>query len=68
MGWICEHCSAPFEGSACWVKSEESGVVLLNIVVCHTCREEAEKLGLHTEELSVQKYLEAVRHKETGGR
>jgi RNase P subunit RPR2 len=68
MGWICEHCSTPFEGSACSVKSEESGVVLLNMVVCHTCREEAEKLGLHTEKLNVQSYLEARRHKENVGR
>jgi ribosome-binding protein aMBF1 (putative translation factor) len=68
MGWICEHCSAPFEGSAYWVKSEESGVLLLNIVVCHSCAEEAEKLGLHTEELSAQSYLEAVRPKGTVSR
>ena len=68
MAWTCEHCSAPFEGSAYWVKGEESGVVLLNIVVCHTCREEAKKLGLYTEKLSVQSYLKAVRHKEHGSR
>jgi hypothetical protein len=68
MGWICEHCTAPFEGSAYWVKSEESGLALLNVVVCHTCREGAEKLGLHTEELSVQSYLEAGRHKGNVGR
>jgi hypothetical protein len=41
---------------------------LLNMVVCHTCREEAEKLGLHTEKLNVQSYLEARRHKENVGR
>lgn len=63
MSWICEHCSAPFEGSAYWVTSEDSGVILLNMVVCQFCRIEAEKLGLHTEELSGQSYFEFRRHK-----
>jgi hypothetical protein len=34
MGWICQHCGAPFVDSAYRVKSEESGVVLLDIIVC----------------------------------
>jgi hypothetical protein len=59
MGWICEHCSAPFDGPAYRVKSEDSGMVLLNMIVCHSCRVAAQELGLHTEELCVESFLKA---------
>lgn len=59
MGWICEHCSAPFDGPAYRVKSEDSGMVLLNMIVCHSCRVAAQELGLHTEELCVESFLNA---------
>ena len=49
MGWICQHCGAPFFDSAYRVKSEESGVVLLDMIVCEHCDVEARDLGLHTE-------------------
>jgi hypothetical protein len=51
MGRICQHCDAPFGGSAYRVKSEELGVVMLDMIVCHHCYEEAQKLSLYTEEL-----------------
>jgi hypothetical protein len=51
MGRICQHCGAPFGGSAYRVKSEESGVTLLDIIVCHHCCVEAQKLSLYTEEV-----------------
>ena len=54
MGWICQHCGAPFGDSAYRVKSEESGVVLLDIIVCQHCHLEARDLGLHTEEIGVR--------------
>jgi hypothetical protein len=54
MGWICQHCGAPFVDSAYRVTSEESGVILLDLIVCHHCHVEACELGLHTEELGVQ--------------
>jgi hypothetical protein len=50
MERICRHCSAPFSGPAYRVKSEESGMPLLDMIVCGNCCEEAKKLGLHTEE------------------
>jgi hypothetical protein len=53
MGWICQHCGAPFVDSPYRVKSEESGIVLLDIIVCHYCFIEAQKLGLHTEQVGV---------------
>src|SRR6266550_4423468 len=54
MGWICQHCGAPFVDSAYRVKSEESGVVLLDIIVCQYCSVEARDLGLHTEKIGVR--------------
>jgi hypothetical protein len=54
MGWICQHCGAPFTDSAYRVKSEESGVILLDIIVCQHCYVEARDLGLHTERLRVR--------------
>jgi hypothetical protein len=63
MGWICQHCGAPFFDSAYRVKSEESGVILLDIVVCPHCHVEARELGLHTEEISVRKGSRAKNHK-----
>jgi hypothetical protein len=49
MRFFCQHCDAPAEGAAYRVKSEESGVVLLHLIVCQACSLEARKLGLHTE-------------------
>ena len=51
MGRICQHCDAPFVDSPYRVISEESGIVLLDLIVCHRCHEQAQKLGLHTEEI-----------------
>jgi hypothetical protein len=52
MGWICQHCGAPFFDSAYPVQSEESGVVPLDIIVCEHCHVEARDLGLHTEKIA----------------
>jgi|AmaraimetFIIA100_FD_contig_41_18653843_length_864_multi_6_in_0_out_0_1 hypothetical protein len=49
MEWMCDHCLALFAGVPYRVKSEESGVVLLDMIVCHYCYLEARKLGLRTE-------------------
>jgi hypothetical protein len=62
MGWICQHCGAPFGDSAYRVKSEESGVVLLDIIVCQHCHVEARDLGLHTEEIGVPNSSRARNH------
>ena len=50
MEWMCDHCRGFFAGVPYRVKSEESGVVLLDMVVCHYCYLEARKLGLRTEQ------------------
>ena len=51
MGWICQHCGAPFIDPPHRVVSEESGVVLLDLIVCHLCHVQAQKLGLRSEEM-----------------
>jgi hypothetical protein len=62
MGWICQHCGAPFVDSAYRVKSEESGVILLDIIVCQHCYVEARDLGLHTEKIGVRHSSRARNH------
>ncbi|HSE91059.1 MAG TPA: hypothetical protein VLJ79_32920 [Candidatus Binatia bacterium] len=56
MGWICQHCGAPFAGSPYRVRSEESGLILLDLIVCHGCHVQARELGLYTEEIRVQSF------------
>jgi hypothetical protein len=62
MGWICQHCGVPFVDSAYRAKSEESGVVLLDIIVCQHCYVEARDLGLHTEKIGVLNSSRARSH------
>ncbi len=54
MVWICQHCGAPFVDSPYRVKSEESGVVFLDLIVCHGCYVQARQLGVRTEEIGVR--------------
>jgi RNase P subunit RPR2 len=51
MDRICQHCTAPFSGAAYRVTSKESGVIVLDMIVCQHCCEEARQLGLSIEEL-----------------
>lgn len=48
---ICDHCQESLIGKAYRVISEDDGVTLLDMIVCHACYIEAQKLGLKTEEL-----------------
>jgi hypothetical protein len=54
MGWICQHCDAPFVDPPYRVKSEEAGIVLLDLIVCHRCYVQARELGLRTEKIEGQ--------------
>jgi hypothetical protein len=56
MGWICQHCDAPFDGPPYRVKSEESGIVLLDLIVCYRCYLQARELGLRTEKIEPQSF------------
>ncbi len=42
---ICDHCCQPFDGMPYRVRSEESGIVLLDMIVCYDCYVEARELG-----------------------
>ncbi len=50
---LCDHCEGPLTGNAYHVISEEDGVRLLDMVVCHTCYLEARRIGLETAELGM---------------
>jgi RNase P subunit RPR2 len=47
-GPICEHCGELYDGRAYRITSEEDGIVLLDMIVCHSCSIEARRLGLDT--------------------
>lgn len=51
---ICQHCDKKFPGTAYRVTSEEDGVVLLDMIVCHSCSIEARTLGLQTKEHDIR--------------
>jgi hypothetical protein len=48
---LCEHCEGPLTGKAYRVVSEEDGISLLDMVVCHACYLQARRIGLETAEL-----------------
>lgn len=50
---LCDHCEGPLTGKAYRVVSEEDGVRLLDMVVCHACYLEARRIGLETAELGL---------------
>jgi hypothetical protein len=52
MKFICRHCDTSTDGLAYRVTSEEAGVMLLDMIVCHSCFERAKDLGLDVKEIS----------------
>jgi hypothetical protein len=48
---LCDHCEGPLMGNAYRVLSEEDGVRLFDMVVCHACYLEARRIGLNATEL-----------------
>ena len=53
MEFTCDHCGEMSFGKAYLVMSEESGVVLLRMIVCTACYMQAKKLGLYAKEISI---------------
>jgi DNA-directed RNA polymerase subunit RPC12/RpoP len=51
MIYQCQHCGQLVAGKTYRVTSEESGITLLDMVVCYYCFLDAQRLGLHAEEL-----------------
>ena len=53
MDTICRHCDELIVGKAYRVTSEDEGIIMLDMIVCHLCFLEAKKLGLHAESLDI---------------
>ena len=53
MEFVCRHCEGTATGSMYRVLSEEDGIVLLDMVVCRSCYDEARQLGLDGEEIKL---------------
>jgi superfamily II helicase len=51
MKFLCRHCDQMITGKRYRVLSQEDGVTLLDMIVCHSCRERAKELGLRAEEI-----------------
>jgi len=49
MHTICRHCDGLIVGKAYRVTSEDEGIIMLDMIVCHLCFMEARKLRLHAE-------------------
>jgi hypothetical protein len=53
MEFFCRHCEETVTGSMYRVLSEEDGIVLLDMVVCRSCYDQARQLGLDGEEIKL---------------
>lgn len=53
MEFFCRHCDKVVTGSMYRVLSEEEGRVMLNMVVCRDCYDQARELGLDGEEIKL---------------
>lgn len=51
MEFICGHCNEVCAGDAYRVKSEEGGVLFLDMIVCYHCSLEARALELSTQKI-----------------
>ena len=51
MPFECEHCGAIISGKSYRVSSVESGIRLLDMIVCRSCFIDSQKLGLQAEEM-----------------
>ena len=51
MAFFCRHCDEVATGARYRVFSEEQGVLLLDMIVCRLCYEQAKELGLDGEEI-----------------
>ena len=53
MEFICRHCNEVCDGDAYRVRSEEEGVILLDMIVCYACSQEARGLELWTQKIDL---------------
>ena len=55
MKFLCQHCDRLITGRPYQVLSEENGITLLDLIVCHSCYQEARELGLRGKEIKSMK-------------
>ena len=55
MKFFCRHCERIVFGRSYRVISQEDGVTLLDMTVCHSCYEQAKALGLHSEAIPLDR-------------
>ena len=60
MAFICTHCERATNGEPFRVITEEAGIILLNMIVCAACAEQAKNLGLKAAKI---KRAKNARHK-----
>jgi hypothetical protein len=65
MDLICHHCGELIVGRTYRVMSEESGVTLLDMIVCYFCYLEARRLGLPSQQMNRQDSNPKPRHAAT---
>jgi hypothetical protein len=51
---MCHHCDKRIEAPAYRVTSEEADVILLEMIVCHLCSEQAKDLGLDVKSITTR--------------
>ena len=51
MDFVFRHCTKVTTGVRYRVTSQEGGVLLLDMIVCHSCSEQAKNLGLDVKEI-----------------
>jgi RNase P subunit RPR2 len=59
----CQHCEKLILGNAYRVTSEDAGIALLNMIVCHHCFMEAKRLGLHAQKVNVENKQPSARNR-----
>jgi hypothetical protein len=53
MEFLCEHCERATSSQRFQIITEDAGVILLNLIVCAPCAEQAVNLGLKATELKL---------------
>jgi hypothetical protein len=53
MEFLCEHCERTIGSQPFQVTSENAGIILLNLIVCAPCAEQAVNLGLKVTQLTL---------------
>ena len=63
MDFICRRCDRITKQKLYRVTTEDTGVVLLNMLVCSSCARLAKKLGLPTMKMESAKRAEKIKRK-----